>query len=354
MVQIIQENRKPTFGQSFAQGLGESLKEGLKYYEEHQKRKKTGQALQNIEGAYSNPEFSEQQRLIKAYQQLSGAGHPELAQQLGGQLSKLGGQQESFKNKIMGQNQEQNRLAQSLQNLQGVYNDPNISEEEKVFEVYQQLSQNPTLANHLLSDLQKPNKARGEGAAGEQYSKGYNAILEGDNDSLKNILEDPKTPLTVKKQLTDLKSKHETRKSVESRELRNRQALVQRSYKQAIEAEKKKITKEVYPRQPKAEIDRIAKNIKKLEALQRNDLKRLVRSPDSYTTLSLWNAVDPNYLPEEENELEDFNETKEVEKQKIKFNPKNPEHVSRARQVLEEVDGDRDRANKILAEEFDR
>jgi hypothetical protein len=356
MVQIIHENRKPTAWQNFGLGIGKglehTLEKSMEAYEARQKHKKFSEALRGVEDVYANPDSSEQQKLIKAYQLMG--QFPDAADKLTNSLSRFGlQQQKSYSDRLKGE-QDQQKTAKAFQNIQNIYNNPDITEEQKIFGVYQELSKNPTLAHNLLGSIQQKNKAQGEDIAGAQYSKGYNAILEGDNNSLKSILEDPTTPLPVKKQLTDLKSKHETRKSVESRELRNRQALVQRSYKQAIEAERKKITKEVYPRQPKAEIDRIAKNIKKLEALQRNDLKRLAKSPDSYTILSLWNAVDPNYLPEEENELEDFNKPKEVEKQKVKFNPKNPEHVSRATKVLEEVNGDRDRANKILAEEFNR
>lgn len=91
MVQIIpRANQVPSRGQRVSQALSQALIGGLQMYGEHQKKKQFGEALQNIEGAYSNPDLNEQQRLIKTYQQLAGAGHPELAQKLGAQLSGLG------------------------------------------------------------------------------------------------------------------------------------------------------------------------------------------------------------------------------------------------------------------------
>lgn len=42
-----------------------------------------------------------------------------------------------------------------------------------------------------------------------------------------------------------------------------------------------------------------------------------------------------------------------AEKPKVKFDPKNPEHIARAQAILAET-GDREKANKILAEEFSK
>lgn len=301
MVQIIPANPRKSKGQMWGEALGNALNVGLQAYGQHQKQKQFQQALQNIEGAYSNPELNEQQRLIQAYQQLSGAGHPELAQQLGGQLSRLGGQQESFRNKIMGQQQEQNRLAQSFQNIQNLYSDPNLSEEQKVFGVYQELSQNPTLAHNLLGSLQKPAKVESENLAADAYSRGYESLTEGDEEGFREIIRSPDTPLSVRNKLIDLQNKFNVRKDVRNREIRARQNMVQKSYKQAIDSEKEKL-KDIYT--PREERPKINKRIKKLEALQKADMKRLTKDPNVYTNLHLWNFVDPEFLPEDEEEME--------------------------------------------------
>jgi len=353
-IQIIPARpRGPSRGEKVGRALSGALETGLKAYQEHQKKKGLEQAFQDIEGAYSNPNLSEQEKLVGAYRKLAGID-PQLANQFVSNFKGVGSKQEQFRNKILGEELERNRLGESIQSLQGLYNNPDLSEEEKVFGVYQELARNPTLANNLLGSLQKPGKARGEDIAGEQYSKGYNAIIEGDNESLKDILEDKSTPLSVKRQLTDLKNQQETRKSVQDRELRGRQTLVQRSYKQAIDAEREKL-KDLYLKPP--QMAAINKKIKRLEALQRHDLKRLAKNPKSYEKLSLWNNVDPDYWEEEAEEEGEFERVDEFmepeqEKEKVKFNPKDPAHVARAKRAMQEAGGDRARANQILAEEF--
>ena len=139
---------------------------------------------------------------------------------------------------------------------------------------------------------------------GDQFSAGYKALLAGDDDAFMRVIADPSTPLSVKKQLTGLREKESVRKSVGDRELRARQSLIRNSYKQAIEAERKKISKDIYPRQDPNEVAKINSRIKKLELLQNVDLKELTKSPDAYTKLHLWNNLDPEFLPEEEDEFE--------------------------------------------------
>lgn len=338
MVQVIpQSDFGSELGRAIAGGFEKGFKGGLeRQYKEMQKqqeRKQLSEAIGQARQFYSNSKLSPEEKQLGLYEAL--AGYPEVAQHLGGQLSKLGKQQ-----------QEQSSLAQSFQNIQTIYNDPDLSDDQKIFSVYQEFPQNPKLAQNIVGSLQQQNKARGEDLAGKQFASGYNAILEGDTDTLKTILEDQNTPLPVKRQLTELKNKYETRKDVQSRELRSRQGLVQKSYKQAIANEREKL-KGVYR---DSEIAAINKNIKKLEALQKNDLRRLSKNPEVYTNLSIWNAVDPDFLPEEE----ENNEPMAAGSKKMKFNPKNPEHVNRAKQVLAGVGGDRIKANQVLAEEFDQ
>jgi hypothetical protein len=119
MVQILPAvPRNKTFVQSLSEGIGK----GLEAYAEMNQRRKLQEALGRVGDIYGDPELSEQQRLVQAYQQLAGAGRPELGQHLGGQLSRLGVQQEGFRNKILNKQQEQQQFGQSFQNLQNLYN----------------------------------------------------------------------------------------------------------------------------------------------------------------------------------------------------------------------------------------
>jgi hypothetical protein len=285
MVQIIPANQKHSFLESLGIGVGKGLEKGADLYLQKLKDKEFTKALKGVEDLYNDPNLSEQQKLINAYKLMG--QFPEAAHQLGTPLSRLGlQQQKSFADRLKAE-QDQQQTAKAFQNIQNIYSNPDLSDEQKVFGVYQELNKNPTLANNLITSLQKPKKTREEEMGSQLFTKGYNAIYENDTDILKDVLKNPKTPLNVKKQLTDLKNKFDTRKSVEARELRNRQSLVQRSYKQAIEAEQKKLEKVMYPNSKgKPEVEKINNRIKKLEVLQKHDLKRLSQNPDSYATLS--------------------------------------------------------------------
>lgn len=345
MVQILPANPRKSFIENLSSGLMPAIESGVKLYQEHQRKKDYAQALQGLSDVYSNPKLSESQKLIGAYQRLS--QFPEAAQQLAGPLSRLGAQEQKFSSKIMDDQRKQEQLNQSFQDIQGIYSNPDLSEEEKTFGVYQKLNQNPTLAHNLLQSLQKPAKARNEDLAGQQFTKGYSALQEGDESTFRDVLSDPETPSIVRNKLVALQNQLEVRKDVKSREVRARQSLVQRSYKQAIDREQK-----MYETASLKERPSIKKNIKKLEALQRADLKRLAKNPDIYPSLSIWNAVDPDFLPEEMEEEEGEFEPIEAEKKKVKFNPKNPQHVAKARQAMQQAGGNRAKANEILAEEF--
>lgn len=121
MVQVLAANytKRPSFLDSLFGGMAPAVKPAVQEYFQNkqgqEKQKQFSQALQNVQGAYADPNLSQQKKLIQAYQQM--AGNPELAGQLGGQLSRLGGQQESFQNKIMQAQQQKEQMAQSLQNI---------------------------------------------------------------------------------------------------------------------------------------------------------------------------------------------------------------------------------------------
>jgi len=80
--------RRPSKGERIGQALSGALMAGLGAYEQHKKKQRYNEALGNIERIYGDPNLNDQQKIVKVYQQLS--EHPELAKQLGGQLSQYG------------------------------------------------------------------------------------------------------------------------------------------------------------------------------------------------------------------------------------------------------------------------
>lgn len=328
---------KFSLGGALGTALGEALTAGLQSYEERNQRRKLQEALGRVGDIYGNPELTEQQRLVQAYQQLAGAGRPELGQHLGGQLSRLGVQQEGFRNKILNKQQEQQQFAQSLQNLQDLYADPNLSDEQKVFGVYQELAQNPSLAHNLLGSLEKPRKSQEEDIAGEQFSKGYEAIATGDSKTLNDILRDPQTSHRVKKQLTDLSESSKVRRDVANKELRNRQSFVARSYQQALNMEHNRLKSEPLSRDERTQIK---KRIANIESSMKKDLRQLAKDPNAYPDLSLWNMFQQEGAPEE------FQEASQVV-----FDANNPEHRMEAAKLFQQF-GDKEKVREILRRKY--
>lgn len=300
MVQVLRSNQR-SFLDSLLGGAAGGAEAASKIYPDLQKRQMEEQkvqdynrALQNVQQIYNNPELSDQQKLIGAYKEL--AQNPTLAPHLGAQLSRVQAHEESFKDRL--------------------------------------------LKNQQLQE------------AGSKYAQGYDAIVNNDTEELNKILHDPETSFPVKKQLTDLRDKYETRKGVQARELRSRQTLVQKSYKQAIDAQRK-LLERARPKEKPA----IEKEIKRLDALQKHDLKKLTKNPDFYSSLALWNNVEPDFLPVDgeegdvlEDEFGDFGYQNQDEA-KVKFDPNNPEHKAKAQQLYKKL-GNKEEVRKILALEF--
>ena len=85
MVQILQAPpRKPKFLEKLAVGVGRGLEAGSRMMKEHQQK----QALQGLGDIFNDPNLSEQQRLVEVYKRI-GATNPELAKNLGSQLTGL-------------------------------------------------------------------------------------------------------------------------------------------------------------------------------------------------------------------------------------------------------------------------
>lgn len=310
MAIVVHGQRKANKWGSVGRGLAEGINSALESYQKRQDEERQF-ARENKTRMLKNLEAREQSYLDrKQHEQILGKEN-EAAKQLGIDISGFHDprmRQNALLEGLRGKNKEneQERLSQSFLNVQNLFQNPDLSDEQKVLGLYQELHQNPSLARNIYESLQKPGKARDEDIAGRQFSLGYNAIQEGDNDALKDVLEDPATSLSVKNKLTTLRDKAETRKGMQARELRQRQSMVQNAYKQAIANERAKIQKPGgYPRQKKEEIDKIAKNIKQLETSHKVDLHRLAKDPDSYSRLKIWDNDASRYLPEE---IEEGNE----------------------------------------------
>lgn len=276
-----------------------------------------------------------------------------MANQLGGQLTRLGvPRAKSFANQLKGE-QERDQTAQAFQNIQNIYADPNLSDEQKVMGVYQELSSNPTLAHNLIGSMQQPGKNRAADMSAQQYAAGYNALQSGDQETFDQLMSDPETPLPVKKELNNLRRQQQTRKSVQDREQRLRQTEVAKAYKRAIDSENNKLkTKSYVTKADRAELEQ---KVKQLENFQKRDMKRLKKDPNAYFSLSLWNNMDPEFLPDEELEggFEVGDEAiAEQEQSKVKFDPKNPEHIARFEELDQQFKGDRKKVNAALAKEF--
>lgn len=150
-------------------------------------------------------------------------------------------------------------------------------------------------------ELKKREQANEE-VAGEQFARGYDAILTGDSDTLQDVLRDPKTPFKVKSRLTELKDRQQVRKSVADREIRARQTMVQKAYQQQISNLNNQLKGYVSVDEKK----KIREQISKLEALQKSDLNKLTKDPTLYPKLKIWQTDAAEFLEEEE--VEEANE----------------------------------------------
>lgn len=224
--------------------------------------------------------------------------------------------------------------------------------------------------------LAHQNRITNDQLTSQAFSRGYRAILDGDTEGFKEVMSDPDVPLNLKSQLSNIQNQHSTRKDVQNRGNLQRQNLVQGAYAKAITGERSKIGK-MGGFQDK-EIAEINKRIADLERMRQKDMRRLVKDPESYGSLDIWGSAAGDFLPgHEENGMgegeegepemrqeargpqeqemnQEFAPPQEREKPKVKFDPRNPAHAQRARQVLKEVGGDKPRANAILAKEFIR
>ena len=351
----------PHKGQRVGQLIGKGIETAGNIYSQHQRQNQLSKALSNVEDIYSNPQLSESQKLLKGNRALS--QFPEVAQQTGTLLSRLGLQQQKTDAERLAGETKQEKLNKAFQELQGIHVDPNISEDVKTFLTYEKLKDYPTLAHNIVNSMHQQKKAAGDDVGSQLFSKGYAAILGGDDDAFRDVIDNPTTPLTVKRQLTDLQNQHQTRQDVRARELRNRQSLVQKSYHDAIANAQKMLSGEAVqslPAPEKAkEVSRIYKYIKKLEALQKADLHKLTKNPSDYQKLQLWNHLDPEFLPLEEEEVDgsEFMANEEIPAEETMQNAEeilNSLTDEQVQQLYVEANGDIEVAKKLALERYAR
>jgi hypothetical protein len=92
-------------------------------------------------------------------------------------------------------------------------------------------------------------------------------------------------------------------------------------------------------------------------------MKQFAEDPESYPQLSIWNTEASQYLPEEEfengmmgEEGQGYggqpNQMRPNQGQKIMFDPKSPEHRTRAEQLYKQYK-DKEKVRQILSREFE-
>jgi hypothetical protein len=207
--------------------------------------------------------------------------------------------------------------------------------------------QDPNAARQLQAGMEQNQNQQ----SGQTFGRGYDAILNDDVEGLKQIITDPNTPLETKKQLSQLYQEHLRRADVGKRERRQRLGGVHSAYDKAIKAERARIGKEGGNRP--SDRAAIEKRIKELETARDADMSRLRKDPNAYEDLSIWGGAASDFFePDMEAEGQPQQAQGEPPKEKPVFDRNNPEHLAKLKLILDQVGGDRARANQILAEEF--
>lgn len=329
--------------QALTEALGPALGKGLANF--------TGSYLANraLDDLISNPIYKDksvEQRLEALQTRLSPFG--EYGENVFNRRLKIEQQAEMSK--------ERKRQEKEQRVLSRVYSGEKVSPEE--------LSNLSAPSQIKLMQLQQKqemgaNKLSTEQLASQSFSKGYGAILDNDIEALKKVISDPNTPLSVKTQLSNMQNQASVRADVKAREVRSRQNMVQNAYKKAIDAERSKIGKVGGLTQK--EIEGINRRMDELSKLRQKDMKKLLKDPESYSSLAIWGDSAGDYLPGEEAQAEMVPDEGQIaetafsqapRKPQVRFDKNNPAHVARANKVLAEAGGDRAEANRILAQEF--
>lgn len=284
MVQVIEtEDRRSRLAEQLGLALGQGLGKGLNTYY-------ANKAMEDVIKDNSNAKASPIEKLTKLQSALAPYG--ELGRQLFGDRLKIE-QQAALEE----QEKENTRRMEQEQGILGRF----AAGEKLTAEDFGALS--PKIQMGLIRHLQQQEEANkkinSEILASQSFSKGYKAILEGDLNTLKDVISDPNTPMNVKTQLGNIQNQMSTRTDVKARESRSRVNSVQSAYNRAISAERSRIGKIGGLR--KSEIEEINGRIKELEEARQKDMQMLLKNPESYPSLSIWgNDQMRGFLPEEQ------------------------------------------------------
>lgn len=215
-----------------------------------------------------------------------------------------------------------------------------------------------SLADNEYEGRKENAKSNIETLSNEKYSAGVDAIENSDNKALNTIIKDPAVPYTVKQKLMSYKTQHDLRSDVRDREVRTKLSNINSAYTKAINKEKDLLSKATFKN-----TNAIEKRIEDLEQKKKEDMKRFRKDPNSYLELEIWGNEASKHLPEDEipesnlEGEEEFDEDFAAEgnrDQKVLFNPKNPKHMARLKEIYQKVGGDKARANEILFKEFNK
>lgn len=284
MVQVITtRNHQGRIAEQLGLALGQGIGNGLNTYY-------ANKALDSVINDKSNANASTSEKLTKIQSALSPYG--ELGRQLFGDRLKIE-QQAALEE----QEKENARRLEQEQGVLGRF----AAGEQLTAEDFASLSPKTqmSLVRHLKQQEEANKKINSETLASQSFSKGYKAILEGDLNTLKDVISDPNTPMNVKTQLGNIQNQMSTRTDVKARESRSRVNSVQSAYNRAISAERSRIGKIGGLR--KSEIEEINGRIKELEGARQKDMQMLLKNPESYPSLSIWgNDQMRGFLPEDQ------------------------------------------------------
>lgn len=289
MVQVIRtENPRNRIAEQLGLALGQGLGTGINTYF-------ANKALEGVINDKSNANASSTEKLTKLQSALSPYG--ELGRQLFSDRLKI--EQQAALEK---QEKENARRFEQEQSVLGRF----ASGEKLTSEDFASLSPKTQmgLLRHLHQQEEANKKINLDTLASQSFSKGYKAIMDGDLNTLKDVISDPNTPMNVKTQLGNIQNQMSTRNDVKAREARSRVNSVQSAYNKAISAERGRIGKVGGLR--KSEIEEIHGRIKDLETERQRDMQMLLKNPESYPSLSIWgNDQMRSFLPEEQEQTND-------------------------------------------------
>lgn len=302
-------SRSALQAQSLAQSLGQLGQTIAGAYQQKQKQTQLADAFNKAKDLYNNPDIPQEQKVIglfEAFQQ-----HPEIAKNMGGLL----GQADKANAPLTPYQQEQ--IRQKDQHLKIQENRINTSRDKSKED---QRTKTPNMISRYTQNyfhdfhFKPDEKVELDKYVQEAFDNGedLNGALKIGVDRLKEkhdlldnatIVDRPSGYFSTKEIPLAMEEMTEVLQTLHDNGITDRQTL-------------QKVAMKGKWRKP--EVDEMLDNVKN-------------------------RPMKKKQAPEKEKSVE-----------KIAFNPNNPEHAARRQQVLQEVKGDRAKANEILGKEFTR